>query len=137
MQLSDLIQAGNGLGDTFKSVFFKMLPRGAQIEKVRSEVNSGLLKKYGKLANLEIDNKKKVITADLDLKGENETVRIVLANYRLVETEGKKTVIELGTIEVSRAWMNALVKTLVKSNAIPERMEVSNPLHQIVVKSLL
>jgi len=95
------------------------------------------LKKYGKLANLEIDNKKKVITADLDLKGENETVRIVLANYRLVETEGKKTVIELGTIEVSRAWMNALVKTLVKSNAIPERMEVSNPLHQIVVKSLL
>jgi len=125
------------LGDTFKSVFFKMLPRGAQIEKVRSEVNSGLLKKYGKLANLEIDNKKKVITADLDLKGENETVRIVLANYRLVETEGKKTVIELGTIEVSRAWMNALVKTLVKSNAIPERMEVSNPLHQIVVKSLL
>lgn len=137
MQLSDLIQAGNGLGDTFKSVFFKMLPRGAQIEKVRSEVNSGLLKKYGKLANLEIDNKKKVITADLDLKGENETVRIVLANYRLVETEGKKTVIELGTIEVSRAWMNALVKTLVKSNAIPKRMEVSNPLHQIVVKSLL
>jgi len=137
MQLSDLIQAGNGLGDTFKSVFFKMLPRGAQIEKVRSEVNSGLLKKYGKLTNLEIDNKKKVITADLDLKGENETVRIVLANYRLVETEGKKTVIELGTIEVSRAWMNALVKTLVKSNAIPERMEVSNPLHQIVVKSLL
>lgn len=125
------------MGDTFKSVFFKMLPRGAQIEKVRSEVNSGLLKKYGKLTNLEIDNKKKVITADLDLKGENETVRIVLANYRLVETEGKKTVIELGTIEVSRAWMNALVKTLVKSNAIPERMEVSNPLHQIVVKSLL
>ena len=137
MQFSDFFNAGSGLGDTVKIVLFRMLPRGAQIEKVRAEINSGLLKKYGKMTKLEIDKENKTVSADLDLKGETEGVRIRLSNYRLVQEEGKNPVFEPGTIEVSREWLDALLKTLVKASVIPERMEVKNQVHKIVVTSIL
>lgn len=122
--------------DTVKIVLFRMLPRGAQIQKVRAEINSGVLKKYGRLTGLEVDKEAGTINADLDLKGEKEGVHIKLSNYRLIQA-GENPVFELGTIEVSREWIDALVQTLVKKNVIPERMEVKNLLHQTVVKSLL
>jgi hypothetical protein len=137
MQLSDFLSVGGGLTDTVKIVFFKMLPRGAQIEKVRTEINSGLLKKYGKITKLEIDKENKTIKADLDLKGEKECIQIKLSNYRLIQEDGKNPVFEPGTIEVSREWLDALLKTLAKTSVIPERMEVKNQLHQIAVKSIL
>jgi hypothetical protein len=137
MQLSDFFNAGAGLADTVKIVLFKMLPRGAQIDKVRAEINRSLLKKYGKMTRLEIDRENKTISADLDLKGEKEGVLITVSNYRLVLEEDKSPLFEPGTIEVSREWINALLKTLVKTNVIPERIEVKNLLHQIVVKSIL
>jgi len=132
MQLSDFFNAGSGLADTVKIVFFKMLPRGAQIEKVRAEINRSLLKKYG-----QIDKNKKNINAELDLKGETEGVRISLSNYRLILDGDKNPLFEPGTIEVSREWLNALLKTLAKTGVMPERMEVKNLLHQAVVKSIL
>ena len=89
MQFSDFFNPGGGLGDTVKIVFFRMLPRGAQIEKVRAEINHGFLKKYGKLTRLEIDRENKTIRADLDLNGEKEGVRITLSNYRLIQEAGK------------------------------------------------
>jgi hypothetical protein len=137
MQFSDFLNVGGGLVDSAKIVFFRMLPRGAQIEKVRAELNSGLLKKYGKMTRLEIDKEIRTISADLDLKGEKEGVQIRLSNYRLIQEDGKNPVFELGPIEVSREWIDALLKTLVKTSVIPERMEVKNQLHQTVVKSLL
>src|SRR5476651_532093 len=102
MQFRDFLNAGSGLADTIKIVFFRMLPRGAQIEKVRAEINSGLLKKYGKMTRLEIDKENKTISADLDLKGEKEGVQIRLSNYRLIQEDGKNPMFELGPIEVSR-----------------------------------
>jgi hypothetical protein len=137
MQFSDFFNVGGGLTDTVKIVFFRMLPRGAQIEKVRAEINSGLLKRYGKMTKLEIDKENKTISVDLDLKGEKEGVRITLSNYRLIQEDGKNLVFEPGTIEVSREWLDALLKTLIKTSVIPERMEVKNQLHQTVVKSIL
>jgi hypothetical protein len=137
MHFSDFLKAGSDLADTFKMVLFRMLPRGAQIEKVRAEINSGLLKKYGKMTKLEIDKENKRINADLDLKGEKEPIRLTLSNYRLIQAEGKSPLFELGSIEVSRAWLNALLETFVKVGVIPGRMEVKNSLHQVVVKSLL
>ena len=137
MQSSDFFNVGGDLLDTVKIVFFRMLPRGAQIQKVRAEINSGLLKKYGKMTKLEVDKESKTISADLDLKGEKEAVRITLSNYRLLQDEGKNPRFESGAIEVSREWLDALLKTLVKTGVIPERMEVKKSLHQAVVKSLL
>jgi hypothetical protein len=137
MQFSDFFNAVSGLGDSVKIVFFRMLPRGAQIEKVRVEMNRGLLKQYGKMTKLEVDKESKTISADLDLKGEKEGVRITLSNYRLIQEDGKNPIFELGAIRASREWLDALLKTLVKTRVIPARMEVKNLLHQAVVKSLL
>ena len=136
MQFSDFFSVGGGLMDTVKIVLFKMLPRGAQIQKVRAELNSGVLKKYGKMTGLEIDKEAKTICADLELKGEKEGVRVKLSNYRLIQ-EGENPVFELGTIEVSREWLDAVLKTLVQKSVIPGQMEVKNLLHQTVVKSIL
>jgi hypothetical protein len=137
MQLSDFFNAGSGLADTVKIVFFRMLPRRAQIEKVRAEINRSLLKKYGRLTRLEIDRNNKTIHADLDLKGEKEGVRITLSNYQLVQEKDKNPLFAPGAIEVSREWLDALLKTLVKTGLIPGQLEVKNLLHQAVVKSLL
>jgi len=123
--------------DSVQIVFFRMLPRGAQIEKVRAEINCGLLKQYGKMTRLEIDKDSKTISANLNLKGEKEGVQIKLSKYRLIQEEGKNPLFEAGTIDVSREWLNALIKTLVKTSVIPKQMEVKNLLHQTVVKSLL
>jgi len=137
MQFSDFFNVGSGLADTLKIVVFGMLPRGAQIQKVRAELNNGLLKKYGKMTTLEIDKESKTINAVLDLKGEKESVQIKVSNYRLIQEQGKNSWFEPGTIEVSREWLDALLKTLVQTNVIPERMEVKNLLHQAVVKAVL
>jgi len=137
MQLSDLFNAGSGLADMMKIVFFRMLPRGAQIEKVRAEINHGLLKKYGKITKLEIDKENNTIKADLDLKGEKEGIRLTLANYRLIQEGSGNPVFEPGTIEVSREWLNALLNTLAKTGIVPGRLEVKNLLHQTVLKAIL
>jgi hypothetical protein len=89
------------------------------------------------MTRLDVDKESKTINADLDLKGEKEGIRITLSNYRLIQKEGKNPLFEPGAIEVSREWLDALLKTLVKTGVIPERMEVKNLLHQAVVKSLL
>jgi len=137
MQFSDFFNVGGDLMDTVKIVLFKMLPRGAQIQKVRAELNSGILKKYGKMTGLEIDKANRIISADLELKGEKESIQIRVSNYRLVQEDGKNPVVELGAIEVSREWLDTLLKTLVKKSAIPEHVEIKNLLHQTVVKSIL
>lgn len=137
MQFSDFFNAGSGLVDTVRIVLFRMLPRGAQIEKVRTELNSGFLKKYGQLTGLKIDRENKIISGDLNLKGEKEGVRITLSDYRLIQTDGENPIFEPGTIAVSREWLNALIQTLLKTSVISYRMEVKNLLHQAVVKALL
>ena len=138
MQFLDFFNnAGSGLIDTVQIVLFRMLPRGAQIEKVRAEINRSLLKKYGQMTKLEIDKQSTVININLDLKGEKEIVKIKLSNYRFIQEEGKNPIIELGTIEVSREWLNALLINFVKTGVIPRQIEVKNPLHQAVVKSIL
>jgi len=135
MQLSDFLNI-SAWGDSVRKVLFGMLPRRAQIEKVRTEINNGLLKKYGRMTRLEVDKESKTINADLDLKGEKEGIRITLSNYRLSQ-EGKNPVLEFGMIGASREWLDVLLKTLVQTGVIPERLEVKNLLHQTVIKSLL
>jgi len=138
MQLQDFFNAAaGGLADSVKIVLFKMLPRPAQIDKVRAEINRGLLKKYGRMTRLEIDRTQRIITAELDLKGEKESVQLRLAGYRLQAAAGQPLRFEPGTLSASREWLDALLKTLVATGAIPARLEIKNQLHQAVVKSLL
>lgn len=137
MQLSDFSKAGSGLLDAAQMIFFRMLPREAQIEKVRAEINRSLLKPYGKITRLEIDITGKIIRAELELKGETEAVWITVSNYRLIQEEGKTPLFEPGTIGVSREWLHSLLKTLAARRSWPGQMEVKNPLHQTILKSIL
>ncbi len=137
MQFSDFFNAGGGLADTVKVVLFRMLPRQAQIEKVRVEINHGLLETYGKMTKLQIDKENKTINAEFDLKGEQERVWITLSKYRLFQEGGENPRFEPGAIAVSHEWLDEIFKTLVQARVIPERMEVKNLLHQAVVKCLL
>jgi len=137
MQFGDFSNGSGGLVDQVRMVLFQMLPRRAQIEKVRAEINRGLLKKYGQVTKLQIDHEAKTIQAELALKGEPECVRITLSGYRLIQEAGANPRFEPGAIEVSREWLNAVFQTLVKTSVIPERIEVKNLLHQTVVKAIL
>jgi hypothetical protein len=58
MQLSDFLNGSGDLLDTVKIEFFRMLPRRAQIQKIRAEINSSLLKKYGRMIKLEAGSAK-------------------------------------------------------------------------------
>jgi hypothetical protein len=55
----------------------------------------------------------------------------------LHEAAGRPPSFEPGPITASREWLDALLKTLVSTGAIPDRLEIKNQLHQVVVKSLL
>jgi hypothetical protein len=137
MQFSDLFgSVGNSFVETAKIIFFRMLPRGAQIQKVRREINGGVLKKFGKITGLEIDKENRTIHATLDLKGEKESIQVTLSDYQL-NLDGKHPVFELGTIKMSREWLDTLIKTLAAKNIIPERIEIKNQLHKIVLETLL
>lgn len=138
MQAIDLFRdAGSKLFDAFKITFFRLLPRGAQISRVRLEINNGPLRRYGKMTRLEIDKEQKRISMDLDLKGEKEAIQIKISTYRLLPTDTQNQIFEPGTVEVSREWLNALLKSLVKSQILPERIEVKDPFQLAVLKSLL
>ena len=133
MQFSDIFgSAGNHLVETVKIVLFRMLPRAAQIQKVRQEINGGILRKYGKVTGLEIDRENRAVRAALELKGEMEGIQITLSNYRM---DG--AFFEPGTIAVSREWLDVLVKTLTAKKVIPERIEIKNQLHRTVLQTLL
>jgi hypothetical protein len=77
------------------------------------------LKPYGSMTKLEIDTVNKTVNLDLELKGEGEPIRVIVSNYKLVES-GNCTFIELGDITASREWMNVVlaepaVKAMIKT----------------------
>lgn len=138
MQILDFISGGgNKLVEIIKTTYFRMLPRGAQIGQVRQEFNRGLLRRYGKMTRLEIDPSRKVISLELDLKGERESIQIRFSNYALVHEAGRNPQLEPGRIETSREWITALLETLAKTKVIPGQIEVKDPFQQAVVKTLL
>jgi len=66
------------------------------------------LKPYGSMTKLEIDTTNKTVNIDLELKGETESIRVIVSNYKLVES-GNCTFLEVGNITASREWMNMVL----------------------------
>ena len=66
------------------------------------------LKPYGSMTKLEIDTTNKTVNIDLELKGETESIRVIVSNYKLVES-GNCTYLEVGNITASREWMNMVL----------------------------
>lgn len=70
-------------------------------------------KRYGTMTSIKIDSTAKTIHVELDLKGETSLVVVDVKNYAL-DSIGGETFIEVGDIETSREWLNALLSDYLK-----------------------
>jgi hypothetical protein len=68
-------------------------------------------KRYGQMTSIQIDSTAKSIHLELELKGESAPLRIDVRRYELT-TKAGETHLELGAIETSREWLNALLEDL-------------------------
>ncbi len=73
----------------------------------RQFINSKIGDEYGVVTKLEIDRAKKTIHAELDLKGESQTIMVDVTAYELIAA-ADKTLIRLADVKISRDWVNAL-----------------------------
>ena len=73
----------------------------------RQFINSKISDEYGVVTKLEIDRAKKTIHAELDLKGESQTIMVDVTAYELIAA-ADKTLIRLADVKISRDWVNAL-----------------------------
>jgi hypothetical protein len=83
------------------------------IEAAAKPLLNQTIKHYGHMTHLRIDSTNKRIDVELDLKGETSPIQIAVKSYTLT-TAGGKTHIELGDIETSREWINALLDDFFK-----------------------
>jgi hypothetical protein len=74
------------------------------------------------MTHLRIDSTNKRIDVELELKGEASPIQVAVKNYTLT-TEAGETYIELGDIETSREWINALLTNYFK----PEKRRFNVP----------
>jgi len=87
-------------------------------------------KGIGRIVTLSIDSRRKSINLKLDLKGEPAPIEFNIREYRLREENGA-AFLELGIVETSREWINALLKHHSKR----PRLEVTG--WEEVIKALL
>ena len=76
---------------------------------------------YGKVVDLDIDNKSKTITATILLNGDSDPIRVRIDEYEVIKA-GSSSSIVVGDASSDRAWVDALLKNCVtgKSWKIPE-----------------
>jgi hypothetical protein len=66
-------------------------------------------KRYGIMTHIQIDSQAKRISIDLELKGESSPLHVEVNEYQVTSGSGGETFIELGEIETSREWINAVI----------------------------
>lgn len=95
--------------------FFSSLTKGKDrlLEAPARYFLNQTIQPYGHMTHLRIDSTNKRIDVELELKGETSPIQIAVKNYTLT-TEAGETYIELGDIETSREWINALLMNYFK-----------------------
>jgi hypothetical protein len=75
-----------------------------------------LIKEYGTMVELKIDNKKKCIIASILLKGEDSPIGIRVGKYEIIKNGSSRSVIvkDAGS---DKAWLNAVLKNFVIGQA--------------------
>jgi hypothetical protein len=66
-------------------------------------------KRYGIMTRIQIDSQARRIEIDLELKGESSPLHVDVKEYQITAGAGGETFIELGEIETSREWINAVI----------------------------
>lgn len=83
--------------------------------------------RYGTMTSIQINSTAKSIHVELELKGESSLITIDIKDYALSDRSGE-TFIELGEIETSREWVNALLADYLKPEkrhfAVPSALKI-------------
>jgi hypothetical protein len=66
-------------------------------------------KRYGIMTRIQIDSQARRIEIDLELKGETSPLHVDVKEYQITTGAGGETFVDLGEIETSREWINAVI----------------------------
>jgi hypothetical protein len=80
-------------------------------------------KRYGIMTRIQIDSQARRIEIDLELKGESSPLHVDIKEYQITSGAGGETYVELGEIETSREWINAVIADYFK----PEKRRFKVP----------
>ncbi len=98
-------------------------------------VNSKI-ENYGTIKELEIDTSKKLVRAELLLKGETAAYKICLCNYELQKVEDS-TFVFIEQIITGREWLDLLIQNYLEKILPGKKIELPNSLVKNIVKLLL
>ena len=89
-----------------------------------------IIKNYGELVHLHIDSSERIISIEIKLLGEKETLNIKISKYEI--THDVPARIKIANIETNREWLNKLAADHFsgKEFSIPEK-------YSLIIKLLL
>lgn len=68
-----------------------------------------MLQRYGKLLELQIQSREKMISLELLLEGEEKPISIIIERYQIREIEGESTIV-IEKVKASRPWLENLLQ---------------------------
>lgn len=94
-------------------------------------VNQAVLKPYGTLTSLKLDTTARWMEAEVDLRGETQSVRVRVQEYVLRE-EGGRAFIIIKSIDTSREWLTTLARDFLvdKPLELPDSVKKFLPMLQ-------
>lgn len=80
------------------------------------------VEKYGDLKDINLDSKNKIISVNIQLKGEHDILTVILKDYQIIE-ESNKTYVKVRSAEASKIWLNNAFQDFLvgKKFEIPEQ----------------
>lgn len=93
-------------------------------------------KKFGRVTNVVIDTTAHCVSADLDLVGEEQSLQLTLTRYEILQ-QGEQTLVRLGRIESSRAWLGMLLDDIADKTLDRRRYLIENRTVAELAKKLL
>ena len=84
--------------------FFSKLKDKATAVLLKNVANS-FISEFGTLDQINVDSNNKSIYLSVNLKGEKESIKIEITDYRVVKSE-HNNFIQLQNIKTSREWLN-------------------------------
>jgi len=73
------------------------------------------IKEFGEMLKFDLDSQNKKIYLDLMLKGEQESLKVEIKDYEIIE-ENDKAYITFQSVVTSREWINTIVETFLKDD---------------------
>lgn len=98
---------------------------------VRKIANHYLSDIGGEVLNFNLDSKNKKIFLDVMLKGELESLKVEIINYKITQRDDK-SFIEFDEIHTSREWINTIISLYLKEKSFEVPNEYAKLLGVVV-----